>query len=47
MPLLVYLDETGDHSLEIVDREFPIFALVMLFAIKPFTRRRSSPLFTG
>ena len=30
MPLLVYLDETGDHSLEIVDREFPIFALVML-----------------
>jgi len=30
MPLLVYLDETGDHSLEIVDKEFPIFALVML-----------------
>lgn len=30
MPLLVYLDETGDHSLEIVDREFPIFVLMML-----------------
>lgn len=30
MPLIVYLDETGDHSLELVDRDFPIFALVML-----------------
>jgi len=30
MPLVVYLDETGDHSLEIVDKEFPIFALVLL-----------------
>src|SRR2546422_11166092 len=30
MPLIVYLDETGDHSLELLDRDFPIFALVML-----------------
>lgn len=30
MPLIVYLDETGDHSLELLDKDFPIFALVML-----------------
>ena len=30
MPLIVYLDETGDHSLELLDEDFPIFALVML-----------------
>lgn len=30
MPLIVYLDETGDHSLEAIDKTFPIFGLVML-----------------
>lgn len=30
MALIVYLDETGDHSLELIDKDFPIFALVML-----------------
>lgn len=30
MPLIVYLDESGDHSLELVDPGFPLFALVML-----------------
>jgi hypothetical protein len=30
MPLIAYLDETGDHSLELVDKDFPIFALVLL-----------------
>ena len=29
MSLLVYLDEAGDHSLEIVDKDFPLFALAM------------------
>ena len=29
MPRIVYLDETGDHSLEREDKEFPVFALVM------------------
>ena len=29
MPYIVYLDETGDHSLELIDRDFPIFALAM------------------
>lgn len=30
MPLIVYLDESGDHSLELVDPGFPLFALVMM-----------------
>jgi hypothetical protein len=30
VPVIVYLDETGDHSLEAVDHDFPIFVLVML-----------------
>ncbi|HHT9119913.1 MAG TPA: DUF3800 domain-containing protein [Candidatus Hypogeohydataceae bacterium YC41] len=29
MPVIVYLDETGDHSLELVDKDFPLFALAM------------------
>lgn len=30
MPVIVYVDETGDHTLELVDRDFPVFALVLL-----------------
>ena len=30
MPLIVYLDETGDHSLELVDKDYPVFGLVMV-----------------
>lgn len=30
MPLIAYLDETGDHTLEPVDTGFPVFALVLL-----------------
>ncbi|MDP2601964.1 MAG: DUF3800 domain-containing protein [Deltaproteobacteria bacterium] len=30
MPFVVYLDETGDHSLELVDKDFPLFGLVLL-----------------
>jgi hypothetical protein len=29
MPYIAYLDEVGDHSLEIVDREFPLFGVVL------------------
>lgn len=29
MPLVVYLDETGDHSLELIDRDFPVFGVVL------------------
>src|SRR6476469_2890562 len=30
MTRIVYLDETGDHSLEKEDKDFPVFALVMM-----------------
>jgi hypothetical protein len=30
LPFIVYLDETGDHSLKTIDPGFPIFVLVML-----------------
>lgn len=30
MPFIVYMDETGDHTLALVDRDFPLFALVLL-----------------
>ena len=29
MSYIVYLDETGDHSLELIDKDFPVFALAM------------------
>ena len=30
MTLVVYLDETGDHSMELIDNDFPVFGVVML-----------------
>lgn len=30
MPVVVYLDETGDHTLEVVDQDFPVFVLCLL-----------------
>jgi hypothetical protein len=30
MPVVVYLDETGDHSLEVVDQDFSVFVLCCL-----------------
>jgi len=30
MPLLVFLDEAGDHSLDPVDKDFPVFVLVFM-----------------
>ena len=30
MPSVVYLDETGDHTLEAVDQDFPVFVLCLL-----------------
>ena len=30
MPLIVYMDETGDHTLELVDKDYPVFGLVMV-----------------
>jgi hypothetical protein len=30
MPLMVFIDEAGDHSLDPVDRDFPVFVLVFV-----------------
>lgn len=30
MPLIVYLDETGDHTLHLVDKDYPVFGLVLV-----------------
>lgn len=30
VPRIIYLDEAGDHSLEKEDKDFPVFALVMM-----------------
>jgi len=32
MSVIVYMDETGDHSLELVDKDFPLFALAMFIS---------------
>ncbi|MCW3097182.1 MAG: hypothetical protein JWL77_2800 [Chthonomonadaceae bacterium] len=32
MSVVVYLDETGDHSMEVIDRDFPVFGLIMVIA---------------
>lgn len=29
MPVVVYMDESGDHTLEIIDKDFPIFCLTL------------------
>lgn len=29
MPYIVFLDEAGDHSLELIDKDFPVFTLAM------------------
>ena len=43
MPLIVYLDETGDHTLEVVDRTFPLFAVVMFICDTTEYVRRIMP----
>lgn len=43
MSVIVYLDETGDHSLELVDKGFPIFAVAMFICEKEEYIRRIAP----
>ena len=31
MALIVYLDEAGDHNLELTDKNFPIFTLALSY----------------
>ena len=40
MPLIVYLDETGDHTLQLVDKDYPVFGLVMVICdIKNYAQK--------
>ena len=41
---VVYLDETGDHSLEREDKDFPVFALVMMVCDQDVYRDTLVPL---
>jgi len=43
MPLIVYLDESGDHSLELVDKDFPLFALAMFICEETVYNQKISP----
>lgn len=39
MPLIVYLDETGDHTLQLVDKDYPVFGLVLVVCdVKSYTQ---------
>jgi hypothetical protein len=43
MAVIVYLDETGDHSLELVDRDFPLFALTMFICEETIYNQKIIP----
>lgn len=43
MSLIVYLDESGDHSLELVDKDFPFFALAMFICEETIYNQKISP----
>ena len=40
---IVYLDETGDHSLELIDKDFPIFALAMFICERQYYNQTILP----
>ena len=43
MSVIVYLDESGDHSLELVDKDFPFFALAMFICEETIYNHKISP----
>ncbi len=43
MSVIVYLDESGDHSLELVDKDFPFFALAMFICEEKIHNHKISP----
>lgn len=43
MALIAYLDETGDHTLELVDKAFPLFALVLLVCDRDYYINKVTP----
>ncbi|MFC1807942.1 DUF3800 domain-containing protein [Candidatus Omnitrophota bacterium] len=44
MAYIVYLDETGDHSLELVDKDFPLFALAMFICDADIYNNKIMPI---
>lgn len=44
---LVYLDETGDHNLQHIDRQYPIFALGAMICTKQDYITKINPSFDG
>ncbi len=44
MSYIVYLDETGDHSLELIDKDFPVFALAMFICETTYYNHTILPL---
>lgn len=46
MPLLVFLDEAGDHSLDPVDQDFPVFVLVFMMCDENKYTDELAPAFT-
>src|SRR2546423_1403751 len=46
MPLMVFLDEAGDHSLDPVDKDFPVFVLVFVLCEAEEYTDRLIPAFT-
>jgi hypothetical protein len=43
MAYIVYLDETGDHSLELIDKDFPVFALAMFICESSYYNQKILP----
>jgi hypothetical protein len=46
VPLLVFLDEAGDHSLDSVDQDFPVFVLVFVLCEETTYANALVPAFT-
>ena len=44
---MVFLDEAGDHSLDPVDKDFPVFVLVILFCEQDDYAKIIVPAFTS
>jgi len=47
MPMMVFLDEAGDHSMDPVDKDFPVFVLVFVLCDADKYVSELVPAFTG
>lgn len=46
-PIVAYLDETGDHSLENIDKDFPLFILTVCAAKTSIYQNEIIPMISG